>query len=67
MQEAIERLRHPKPGGAIAAARDFGVDLTLLIERLKLTPDQRLRDLQDAMRNLAEVHGAANRQRGFKP
>jgi len=34
-----DRLRHPAPGGAIAAARDFGVDLTLLIDNLRKTPD----------------------------
>ena len=66
MQDAIERLRHPRPGGAIAAARDFGVDLTLLVERLRRTPEQRLRDLQKAMKNLEAVRGAAKRRREVK-
>lgn len=39
---AEHRLRNPAPGSRIAAARDFGVDLTLLIERLRLTPEQRV-------------------------
>lgn len=38
------------------------VDRTLLRENLKLTPDERLRKLQDFMRFLQEVRGAANRQ-----
>lgn len=67
MQDAIERLRHPRPGGAIAAARDFGVDLTLLVERLRRTPEQRLRDLQKAVENLEVLRGAAKRRCGFKP
>ena len=63
MPDPIERLRSPRPGGAIAAARDFGVDLTLLIERLQRTPEQRLRDLQKLMKNLEAVRGAASLSR----
>ncbi len=59
----IQRLRSPRPGGAIAAARDFGVDLTLLIERLERSPEQRLRDLQKIMKNLEAVRGAARLSR----
>jgi hypothetical protein len=50
-----ERLLDPRPGSAAAAARDFGIDLTLLIGRLKLTPQERLNDLQRAMRSLEEA------------
>ena len=57
--EVEQRLREPPPGSAIEAARDFGVDLTLLIERLRLTPDERVRQLQQAMFTLSQVRGAA--------
>ena len=67
MREAVERLRFPRPGGAIAAARDFGVDLTLLMERLQRTPEQRLRDLQKAMENLEAIRSAATRPRESQP
>ena len=67
MREAVERLRFPRPGGAIAAARDFGVDLTLLMERLQRTPEQRLRDLQKAVENLEAIRGAAARPRESQP
>jgi len=50
-----EQLLDPTPGTAAAAARDFGVDLTLLIRRLKLTPQERLDELQRAMRALDEA------------
>ena len=53
-----ERLLNPKPGGAIEAARDFGIDLSLLVERLRLTPEERLRDLQSFVRALEEIRGA---------
>lgn len=62
MDEPTDRLRNPKPGGAIAAARDFGIDLTLLMERLQLTPEQRVRDLQKAMENMEKLRGAARRR-----
>lgn len=31
LERALERLRNPAPGSKIAAARDFGIDLTLLM------------------------------------
>jgi hypothetical protein len=43
-----EKLLNPKPGSKIAAAKEFGIDLTLLIKTLRLTPDQRVRNLQQA-------------------
>jgi hypothetical protein len=54
-----ERLINPPPGSALEAARDFGVDLTLLAERLRLSPEERLRDLQQLMRDLERIRGAA--------
>lgn len=43
-----ERLLNPAPGSAIAAARDYGIDLTLLLDRLRRTPEERLHDLEGA-------------------
>ena len=42
-------LLNPPPGSAAARARDFGIDLTLTLQRLRLTPDERVRQLQRAM------------------
>jgi len=41
LARAIERLRNPKPGGKVEAAKRFGVDLTLLMEQVKLYPADR--------------------------
>jgi hypothetical protein len=66
---AEEKLLNPKPGSKVAAAQEFGIDLTLLVENLRLTPDQRIRNLQKSMRNLhrlrqdAEVRGVQNHDR----
>lgn len=50
-----EKLLNPKPGSKIAAAQEFGIDLTLLVENLRLTPDQRVRNLQQSMFSLEEL------------
>lgn len=50
-----EKLLNPKPGSKIAAAKEFGIDLTLLVENLRLTPDQRVRNLQQAMYGIEEL------------
>ncbi|MBM3756572.1 MAG: hypothetical protein FJW38_21615 [Acidobacteria bacterium] len=49
LARTIERLRNPKPGGKVEAACQFGVDVTLLIEQLKLSPAERA----DRMHKLA--------------
>ena len=39
------------------------IDRTLIRENLKLTPDQRLRRLQDFMESVEAIRGAAYRRR----
>lgn len=41
-----EWLLNPPPGSKAAAANEFGIDLTLLIRNLRLTPQQRAEKLQ---------------------
>jgi hypothetical protein len=67
MSTAEERLRHPPPGSRAEAARDFGIDLTLLIERLRKTPEERVRDLQSAIEGLEKIRGTARRQAPTRP
>jgi hypothetical protein len=59
MNRAEERLLNPPLGGRIEAARAHGIDLTLLIERLRKTPEERVRDLQRAAADLEAVRGKA--------
>jgi hypothetical protein len=54
-QKAVEKLLNPLPGGKIAAAREFGVDLNSLAENLRLEPQERIEKLQRAMRFIDEV------------
>ena len=59
--KAEDRLSHPIAGSAIEAARHFGVDLTLLIERLRLSPEERVQQLQKAMSALGEIRYSARK------
>ena len=58
-----ERLLNPKPGSAAAAARDFGIDLSLTVENLRLTPEERIRRLDRARAMMKEVREAGRRAR----
>jgi hypothetical protein len=51
------KLTHPAPGSRIEAARDFGVDLSMLVERLRLPLEERLEDLERVMTDLEEMTG----------
>ncbi len=56
-----EKLLNPQPGGKIAAARDYGIDLTQLVENLRLTPVQRIRNNDDAVNSVRKIAEAMKR------
>jgi hypothetical protein len=58
-ERAAEKLRNPAPGSRIEAAQKYGIDLTLLIEQLRLTPAERVRRLQKASECAQRVRGLA--------
>lgn len=51
-------LIEPKPGTAAAAARDFGVDLSLTVSNLRLTPEERIKNLDQFQASLREIRKA---------
>ncbi len=59
----IEKARllilNPPPNSKIAAAKEFGIDLTLLLRKLMLTPEQRLDELQQTMESFEEFRREA--------
>jgi hypothetical protein len=59
---AERRLLHPAPGSRIEAARKYGIDLTLLVEQLRLTPAERARKLEAASTVLEQVRRIARRR-----
>ena len=56
-------IANPPPGSKIEAARDYGVDLTLLVNNLRLTPDQRVRKMESAMRFAEQLREALRQAR----
>jgi hypothetical protein len=60
---AEHRLRYPAPGSRIEAAKKYGIDLTLLIEQLRLTPAERVRRMHTVSQAVEETLGAARRSR----
>lgn len=59
LARAIERLRNPKPGGKVEAARQFGVDVTLLIEQIQISPAERARRMHSLALAAEAVRGVA--------
>lgn len=58
---AEERLRNPAPGSRIEAAKIYGIDLTLLIEQLRLSPTERARGMEEYAEAVDAIRGAALR------
>lgn len=52
-------LIDPKPGTAAAAARDFGIDLSMTVANLRLTPEERIRKLDRLQASLREIRKSA--------
>jgi hypothetical protein len=59
----IELITNPPPGSKLAAAKEFGIDLTLLLENLALTPTERLQKLSTAGAFYEELRQAGHRYR----
>jgi hypothetical protein len=62
LARAEDRLLRPARGSRIEAAKDFGVDLTLLLAQLRLTPSERARKLESTSTALERVRGLARRR-----
>ena len=59
---AEERLRNPAPGSRIEAAQRFGIDLTLIIGQLRLTPTERASNLQMVANCVEQIRGSARKR-----
>jgi hypothetical protein len=61
-ERIIELINNPPPGSKLAAARDFGIDLTLFLHSLELSPEQRLQELDAVQPFLEELRRTGKRQ-----
>ncbi len=53
--EIEDYFLNPPPGSAAARAVEFGIDLTLTLENLRLTPEQRIRKLESFIEGVAKL------------
>lgn len=56
--QLIRLIASPPAGSKLAAAKEFGVDLTLLVRSLELTPTERLERLAAAQAFFYELRNA---------
>jgi len=58
-KEVEDYFLNPPPGSAAARAVEFGIDLTLTLENLRLTPEERIRQLEDFIAGVAKLKATA--------
>lgn len=65
LKKIEELLVNPPRASKIAAAKDFGVDLSLMFRWLKLSPQERIEEARERMVLLEEVktQGALSRNK----
>ena len=59
--EQEDYFLNPPPSSAAARAVEFGVDLTLTLENLRLTPEERIRKLENFIRGVQRLKASARR------
>jgi hypothetical protein len=52
-QEEEDYFLNPPPGSAAARAVEFGIDLTLTLQNLRLTPEERILKLENHVSGIA--------------
>jgi len=57
----FELINNPPPGSKLAAAKEFGIDLTLTLRSLAMTPTERSRAMEGALSLVEELERAARR------
>ena len=62
LDKAVEDyFLNPPPGSAAARAVEFGIDLTLTLENLRLTPEERIRKLDAFIEDISRLKESARR------
>ena len=62
MRAEIENhLLNPPAGSAASRAAEFGIDLSLTLENLRLTPEERIRKLDSFVEGIARLKDAARK------
>jgi hypothetical protein len=62
-QRLFDLVANPPPGSKIAAAKEFGIDLTLNLRSLAFSPEERVREMEGALEFVEELQRAAAKLR----
>jgi len=57
-EEADDYFLNPPPGSAAERAVEFGIDLTLTLENLRLTPEERIRKLDSFIEDVSKLRAS---------
>jgi hypothetical protein len=60
-RQLYDLITNPPAGSEIAAAKEFGIDLTLNLRSLAMTPTERSRAMEDALHLVEELEKAGRR------
>jgi hypothetical protein len=61
-ERLIGMISNPPHGSKLAEAKEYGIDLTLLVRRLELSPTERLEELESVQHFIEQLR-AASRER----
>ena len=64
--EVEEYFLNPPSGSAAARAVEFGIDLTLTLENLRLTPEERIRKLDAFIYDIARLRAEVKQQKNLQ-
>jgi hypothetical protein len=60
-RQLYDLITNPPAGSEIATAKEFGIDLTLNLRSLAMTPTERSRAMEDALHLVEELEKAGRR------
>jgi hypothetical protein len=58
-ERLIGMISNPPRGSKLAEAKEYGIDLTLLVRRLELSPTERLEELESAQHFIEQLRAAS--------
>ena len=61
-----EKLLNPRPGSKIAAAVEYGIDMTQLVENLRRTPAERVRRNDEVVNSVRKIAAAVSKAKAAK-
>lgn len=62
IRDLEERIRTAPPGSKFDQAKKYGIDLSLVVEQLRLSPAERVRQMASLSRSAERLRGIARKQ-----